>query len=145
MATNDKPSFYRKVSEQFPEVIDSVERLGTTLRTAGPLDPKTSQLIQLAAAAAMQSEGSVCSHTRRALQAGAGQRDRVAPPGSGDAEALAQLGGDAVDDASRLVGGTRVQVHDLDAGHGRERKRQGGSARLAARPAAGQRNRAAIC
>ena len=38
MATNDKPSFYRKVSEQFPEVIDSVERLGTTLRSAGPLD-----------------------------------------------------------------------------------------------------------
>ena len=71
MAANDRPSFYRKVSEQFPEVIDCVERLGTTLRTAGPLDPKTSQLIQLAAAAAMQSEGSVCSHTRRALQAGA--------------------------------------------------------------------------
>ena len=38
MATNDKPSFYRQVSEQFPEVIDSVERLGATLRTAGPLD-----------------------------------------------------------------------------------------------------------
>ena len=53
MATNDKPSFYRQVSEQFPEVIDSVERLGATLRTAGPLDAKTSQLVQLAAAAAM--------------------------------------------------------------------------------------------
>ena len=75
MATNDKPSFYRQVSEQFPEVIDSVERLGATLRTAGPLDAKTSQLVQLAAAAAMQSEGSVCSHPRRALQAGAGPEE----------------------------------------------------------------------
>ena len=46
MAANDRPSFYRKVSEQFPEVIDSVERLGSTLRSAGPLDAKTSQLIQ---------------------------------------------------------------------------------------------------
>jgi len=46
--------------------------LGTTLRTAaGPLDEKTTHLIQLAAAAAMQSEGSVCSHTRRALEVGA--------------------------------------------------------------------------
>ena len=74
MATNDKndkPSFYLKVSEQYPEVIASVERLGATLRTAGPLEGRTTQLIQLAAAAAMQSEGSVCSHTRRALKAGA--------------------------------------------------------------------------
>ncbi len=71
MSDKSKPSFYRKVSKQFPEVISAVESLGTTLRTVGPLDKKTSQLIQLAAAAAVQSEGSVCSHTRRALQAGA--------------------------------------------------------------------------
>jgi AhpD family alkylhydroperoxidase len=71
MAKDGKPSFYRKVSEQFPEVIKATEHLGTTLRTAGPLDEKTSHLIQLAAAAAAQSEGSVRSHARRALQAGA--------------------------------------------------------------------------
>ena len=68
---NQKPSFYRQVSEKYPQVISAVEQLGGTLRTAGPLDEKTSQLIQLAAAAASQSEGAVCSHTRRALHAGA--------------------------------------------------------------------------
>ncbi len=66
-----KPSFYKKIAKQFPDVINAVENLGTTLRTAGPLDEKTSHLIQLAAAAARQSEGAVVSHTRRALQAGA--------------------------------------------------------------------------
>lgn len=71
MSDKKKPSFYEKVNTQFPNVISAVENLGTTVRTAGPLDEKTTHLIQLAAAAAMQSEGSVCSHTRRALQAGA--------------------------------------------------------------------------
>ena len=66
-----KPSFYKKANKRFPEVFSAVENLGTIIRTAGPLDEKTSQLIQLAAAAARQSEGSVCSHTRRALLAGA--------------------------------------------------------------------------
>jgi AhpD family alkylhydroperoxidase len=66
-----KPSFYKKVAKQFPEVIGAVENLGTTLRTAGPLDEKTSQLIQMAAAAAEKSEGAVISHARRAMQAGA--------------------------------------------------------------------------
>lgn len=71
MANNDKPAFYKGVSEQFPEVIKAVEQLGATLRTGGPLDLKTSHLVQLAAAAASQSEGAVSSHARRAIQAGA--------------------------------------------------------------------------
>jgi AhpD family alkylhydroperoxidase len=71
MSDKSKPSFYKKVSKKFPEVFDAVEKLGTTVRSTGPLDEKTSHLIQLAAAAAGQSEGSVCSHTRRAMQAGA--------------------------------------------------------------------------
>ena len=37
----------------------------------GRLDEKTAQLVQLAAAAASHSEGSVHSHARRALKAGA--------------------------------------------------------------------------
>ena len=71
MSQAKKPSFYKTVEKQFPEVMQAVENLGTTLRTAGPLDEKTSHLIQLAAAAAMGSEGSVCSHAKRARQAGA--------------------------------------------------------------------------
>jgi 4-carboxymuconolactone decarboxylase len=66
-----KPGFYKKASKKFPEVFNAVEHLGKTLRQAGPLDEKTTHLVQLAAAAAAQSEGAVRSHTRRALQAGA--------------------------------------------------------------------------
>jgi 4-carboxymuconolactone decarboxylase len=62
---------YQKLSKHFPEVITAVEELGAAIRSAGPLEGKTVELIQLAGAATMQSEGSVHSHTRRALQAGA--------------------------------------------------------------------------
>ena len=62
---------YQKLTSMFPEVLEAVENLGSTVRDAGPIDRKTSELIQLAVAAASQSTGSVHSHTRRALQAGA--------------------------------------------------------------------------
>lgn len=52
-------------------MVSAVETLGQTLKREGPIDEKTAQLIQLAAAAAIQSEGAVHSHTRRALEAGA--------------------------------------------------------------------------
>lgn len=62
---------HNKLSELFPEAMSALGKLGSTIRKAGPLDRKTSELIQLAAASSVQSEGSVHSHTRRALQAGA--------------------------------------------------------------------------
>jgi AhpD family alkylhydroperoxidase len=66
---------YQKLSKMFPEVLAAVENLGTTVRDAGPIDRKTSELIQLAVAAAAQSTGSVHSHARRALQAGATEEE----------------------------------------------------------------------
>jgi AhpD family alkylhydroperoxidase len=48
-----------------------VENLGETVRSAGPLEPKVAELVQLAAAATAHSEGAVHSHARRALKAGA--------------------------------------------------------------------------
>ncbi|BHH84657.1 carboxymuconolactone decarboxylase family protein [Desulforhopalus sp. 52FAK] len=62
---------YHDVSKRYPDVISAVQELGSTVRASGPLDDKTSHLIQLAAAAAARSEGSVHSHTRRAQKAGA--------------------------------------------------------------------------
>ena len=59
---------YHDISKRYPEVIAALENLGTTVRGIGPLDEKTGQLIQLAAAAATKSEGSVHSHTRRAIK-----------------------------------------------------------------------------
>ncbi len=66
---------YNKISELFPEALSAVENLGATIRKSGPIDGKTAELIQLAAAAAVQSEGSVHSHTRRALEAGASKEE----------------------------------------------------------------------
>jgi AhpD family alkylhydroperoxidase len=48
-----------------------LEELGKAVRQHGPLDGKTAHLIQLAAAAAIQSEGSVHSHAHRAMENGA--------------------------------------------------------------------------
>jgi 4-carboxymuconolactone decarboxylase len=51
-----------------PRVLDG---LGQAAADAGPLPEKTRHLVQLAAAAAIRSEGAVHSHARRALAAGA--------------------------------------------------------------------------
>ena len=66
---------YQKLTTMFPDVLTAVENLGTTVRDAGPIDKKTSELIQLAVAAAAQSTGAVRSHTRRALEAGATEEE----------------------------------------------------------------------
>jgi AhpD family alkylhydroperoxidase len=65
------PEHYSSMKENYPNLCAALEALGTTVREHGPLDVKTSHLIQLAAAASIRSEGSVHSHTRRAIEAGA--------------------------------------------------------------------------
>jgi AhpD family alkylhydroperoxidase len=67
----DFPRWYSKTRQQYREYFEALENLGETIRKQGPLDEKTSHLIQLAAAAAIRSEGSVHSHARRAIKAGA--------------------------------------------------------------------------
>jgi alkylhydroperoxidase/carboxymuconolactone decarboxylase family protein YurZ len=62
---------YRKVQERFPSFLGAVEALGEAARKEGPIHNKTAHLIQLAAAAAIRSEGAVHSHVRRAIDAGA--------------------------------------------------------------------------
>lgn len=62
---------YLKLRERYPEVVAAVEALGAAAKTSGPLDEKTVQLIQLAAAAAIMSHGATHSHAIRALEAGA--------------------------------------------------------------------------
>ena len=64
------PREYRTLRAQFTAYLDAVEALGKAARR-GPLDDKTTQLVQLGAAAAIRSEGAVHSHVRRALEAGA--------------------------------------------------------------------------
>lgn len=62
---------YLKLKERHAELLDAVESLGKIARNSGPLEAKTVHLIQLAAAAAIRSEGSTHSHAIRALEAGA--------------------------------------------------------------------------
>lgn len=67
---------YLKITERFPDYMSAVESLGKTAKKEGPIDEKTAHLVQIAAAAAIRSEGAVHSHTRRAIDAGA-QADEI--------------------------------------------------------------------
>jgi alkylhydroperoxidase/carboxymuconolactone decarboxylase family protein YurZ len=71
MARAKAPRIYLELSRDHPEVFKTLDRLGSAVRSAGPLDERTGHLVQLAAAAAVRSEGAVHSHVRRALAAGA--------------------------------------------------------------------------
>lgn len=62
---------YDWILQHFGPVMEKQQNLGKALREAGPLDEKTSQLVQLAAATATRAEGAVHSHVKRALKAGA--------------------------------------------------------------------------
>ena len=68
-------SHYQYLNERFPTVLAAVENLGETVHSAGPLDRKTAELIQLAAAAATQSTGSTRTHARKARDAGASNEE----------------------------------------------------------------------
>ena len=71
MAGKKLPEQYVLIKERHKGLFKAVENLGKAVRKEGPLKEKTAQLIQLAAAAAIRSEGAVHSHTRRAIEAGA--------------------------------------------------------------------------
>ena len=76
MAAKKLPKMYTSIRKRFEELAGAVENLGKAARASGPVNEKNSHLIQLAAAAAIRSEGSVHSHVRRALQAGA-KKDEI--------------------------------------------------------------------
>jgi 4-carboxymuconolactone decarboxylase len=65
------PDQFTSIKKRFKGFFNASANLGKAAKAAGPIDEKTSHLIQLAAAAAIRSEGSVHSHTRRALELGA--------------------------------------------------------------------------
>jgi 4-carboxymuconolactone decarboxylase len=66
----NKPGFYVSLTKKHPQYVAAVEALGHAVRESGPLDSKLLHLVQLAAAAAIRSEGAVHSHTRRAIEEG---------------------------------------------------------------------------
>ena len=71
MTDKEVPDMYMRLKRRHARLFAAAEALGESARADGPLDERSVQLIQLAAAAAIRSEGAVHSHTRRALKAGA--------------------------------------------------------------------------
>ena len=65
------PKNYTWIVSRFGKAMKTHQRLGEELLALGPLKKKQAHLVQLAAAAAVRSEGAVHSHVRRALAAGA--------------------------------------------------------------------------
>ncbi len=65
------PDHFVALRNKYVKFFNALDSLGAAAREEGPLDEKTAQLVQLAAAAAIWSEGAVHSHARRALEAGA--------------------------------------------------------------------------
>jgi AhpD family alkylhydroperoxidase len=65
------PGHFVRIRSRYGKFFEALEELGKSARLEGPLDGRTAHLVQLAAAAAIRSEGAVHSHTRRALDAGA--------------------------------------------------------------------------
>lgn len=71
MADKQLPQNYVQFRSRYKRLAGAVDELGKAARDEGPLDEKSVQLIQLAAAASTRSEGAVHSHARRARDAGA--------------------------------------------------------------------------
>ena len=62
---------FQSVAREYPHFMAAIDALGKAAADAGPLPEKTRHLLQIAAAAAIRSEGAVHSHARRAIAAGA--------------------------------------------------------------------------
>ncbi len=66
-----KPENFQRFQDRFPEMFEAYAKGAQMARTSGPLDEKTTHLVQMAGAIGIRSEGSVHSHAKRALAAGA--------------------------------------------------------------------------
>lgn len=67
---NEIPRRYERLKNDYPEVFDAYEKLGTAVHSVGAIDEKTRALIKLAISATSKSEGAVHSHTKKALTSG---------------------------------------------------------------------------
>jgi AhpD family alkylhydroperoxidase len=65
------PRAFETFRRRFPRVHRAYEALGGVAHEAGPLDPKTRELVKLGIAIGLRAEGAVRSHAGRAQEAGA--------------------------------------------------------------------------
>ena len=74
---------YHYLKSNFSEVMEAVENLGSTVREAGPLDKKTTELIQLAVAASVPvGRGSSFAHQKSPGRRSQPQRSRACTAGA---------------------------------------------------------------
>ena len=64
------PGTYMEFIRRYPEISRTYAELSKSCHEAGPLERKTRRLIKLGIAIGINSEGSVRSHARRALEEG---------------------------------------------------------------------------
>lgn len=69
------PKAYENFKKAYPKIWQAYDRLGASVHDSGPLDKKSRELSKLAMAIGARLEGAVHSHTRRALEAGAGSEE----------------------------------------------------------------------
>ena len=69
-APEDLPSGASEIAQTYPAIWTAYAALGKACAEAGPLDERTRRLVKLALAVGALSEGTVHSHTRRALADG---------------------------------------------------------------------------
>ena len=73
--SKDMPKHFQGIKTRFEEYGKAIDQLEKAVHVSGPINEKTSHLIQLAASAAIRSEGGVHSHVRRALEQGASREE----------------------------------------------------------------------
>jgi AhpD family alkylhydroperoxidase len=69
------PRAFETFRRRFPRVHRAYENLGAAAHEAGPLDPKTRELVKLGIAIGLRAEGAVRSHAGRAHEAGATRQE----------------------------------------------------------------------
>jgi AhpD family alkylhydroperoxidase len=69
------PDHFLTIRKRHKKFFDAVENLGKTVKKEGPISAKNAHLIQLVAAVTIRSQGAVHSHVKRALKAGATEKE----------------------------------------------------------------------
>ena len=69
------PEIFKTFLDKHPDLAEAYRTVGDLASNCGPIDKKTQHLIQLGTAIGLCSKGAVRSHARRALDAGATDKE----------------------------------------------------------------------
>ncbi len=69
------PKFFEDFRADYPQVAEHYNALSAACREAGPIDERAAELIKLGIAMGAAAEGAAHSHARRAIAAGATERE----------------------------------------------------------------------